>query len=404
LAIGDGWPDATEHIDVFYHYGFSADLGGGPYERAKWLLQPELASLRLQVRQSGGPGVFTTLSDALQEWIDQNRPNTIITILDNRSYAEALSIELANERWLAIEAANGVRPHIQVLNEEIEINGNHPGAELTLNGLLIEGAIHVTGDLRRLRLLHSTLVPGRALDEDGEAVKVEPSVIADASSGGDDINTLLRVQIAFSILGPIRLPEHADGLWLLDSIVDGVGGPAVSATGTSDQPGPPLTTERTTVIGVSHVKQLFASEVIFTDSVHVRRRQHGCVRFSFVPHESTTPRRYRCQPDLEIAAAIEQALKQAEEENVTLTPAELEAIRNQVRTWLVPTFTSARYGEPAYAQLHLNCARQITRGAEDESEMGGFCHLKQQQRETNLRVRLEEYLPFGLQPGIIYVT
>jgi hypothetical protein len=36
--------------------------------------------------------------------------------------------------------------------------------------------------------------------------------------------------------------------------------------------------------------------------------------------------------------------------------------------------------------------------------MGVFCHLKQPQREMNLRLRLEEHLPFGLQPGIIYVT
>ncbi len=33
-----------------------------------------------------------------------------------------------------------------------------------------------------------------------------------------------------------------------------------------------------------------------------------------------------------------------------------------------------------------------------------FASLKQPQRETNLRIRLEEYLPFGLEPGLIYVT
>ena len=36
--------------------------------------------------------------------------------------------------------------------------------------------------------------------------------------------------------------------------------------------------------------------------------------------------------------------------------------------------------------------------------MGAFSHLRQPQREANLRVRLEEYLPFGLEPGLIYVT
>jgi hypothetical protein len=40
-----------------------------------------------------------------------------------------------------------------------------------------------------------------------------------------------------------------------------------------------------------------ASNCIFTGAVHVSRRQEGCMRFSFVPGDSITPRRYRCQPD-----------------------------------------------------------------------------------------------------------
>jgi len=36
--------------------------------------------------------------------------------------------------------------------------------------------------------------------------------------------------------------------------------------------------------------------------------------------------------------------------------------------------------------------------------MGAFSHVKQPQRESNLRIRLDEYLPFGLQAGILYVT
>jgi len=62
------------------------------------------------------------------------------------------------------------------------------------------------------------------------------------------------------------------------------------------------------------------------------------------------------------------------------------------------------YGHPAYAQLGLTCAEEISTGAEDGSEMGVFSSLKQPQREANLRIRLEEYLPFGLEAGLIYVT
>ena len=71
---------------------------------------------------------------------------------------------------------------------------------------------------------------------------------------------------------------------------------------------------------------------------------------------------------------------------------------------LEPQFTSMQYGEPGYAQLGLGCATEICIGAEDGAEIGAFCSLKQPQRETNLRIRLEEYLPFGLEPGFIFVT
>ena len=36
--------------------------------------------------------------------------------------------------------------------------------------------------------------------------------------------------------------------------------------------------------------------------------------------------------------------------------------------------------------------------------MGVYCQLKQPQRESNLRIRLDEYLPFSLEAGLIYVT
>ena len=75
-----------------------------------------------------------------------------------------------------------------------------------------------------------------------------------------------------------------------------------------------------------------------------------------------------------------------------------------MRAFLVPSFTSIHYPDPGYAQLHSSIPLQIFTGAEDFSEMGVYCHLKQPQRETNLRSRLEQHLPFSLQAGLIYVT
>ena len=57
----------------------------------------------------------------------------------------------------------------------------------------------------------------------------------------------------------------------------------------------------------------------------------------------------------------------------------------------------------AAAQEYL-LALRVTAGAEDESEMGAFHDLFQPQRAANLRQRLAEYTPAGINAGIILAT
>src|SRR5204862_117827 len=74
-----------------------------------------------------------------------------------------------------------------------------------------------------------------------------------------------------------------------------------SALGATGVPMPATWIERSTIFGESHLKELtYASEALFTAKVTVERRQQGCVRFSFVPPGSSTPRTFRCQPELEV--------------------------------------------------------------------------------------------------------
>jgi hypothetical protein len=411
LAVGSGWPDNTDTIDVFYHYGFSADMGSGPYERQKWLLRPGLASVELFVREgtpSGTPNTFATLTDALTEWAGAAvaRRDTVITILDSRTYALPPTIILTNENFLVIQAANGQRPLLQANASQLEVDASAPvsagdpdrRAALTLSGVVLEGHVHITGDLGRLRLLHATLIPGRSLDDDGNPATNQPSIVADAGPANAPLNAQLRIEIAFSILGAIFAPEYGAGIWLLDSIVDAAG--AATAIGSAVLRAPALITERSTFFGELWLRQLQMSECITSGRIDVSRTQEGCARFSYVLPGSRTPRRYRCQPDLGVSAAVAKAL----EHNPALTAAQRAQVRASIEAGLVPSFTSTRYGRPEYAQLRLNAPIEIRAGAEDGSEMGAFCNLKQPQRESNLRLRLEEYLPFGLTPGIIYAT
>ena len=350
--------DVPSRVEVAYHYGFSSDLGGGTYARSSWKVKSARAEAILSVRKDG-TGDATTVAGALALW--DRAKNTIIEIADNRTYEEgALTLDVAEGKWLAIEAADRKRPTL-ILSAPIEVPGVK-SSSVTLGGLLIEGRVHVSVPAGEVRVIHTTLLDGVDVDEVvNDDVREDP----------------LRLEVAFSIVGPLRVPQTARGIWLLDSIVDGTPGDAIAGPAAGSR-GARAWIERSTLFGPARVLEMtLATETIFTAQVNAERRQSGCIRFSYVPPGSRTPRRYRCQPDL------------SEEAD---------------RPSVVPSFTSLRYGEPAYAQLHLNGPRVIARGAEDSSEMGVFCHLKQPQREDNLRLRLIEFLPFGLQPGLIFVT
>jgi hypothetical protein len=407
LALGPDLVRAAS-VEVYSHYGFPADLGGGPYRRRAWLTRRALADDVFVVDGSGDPGSFATINLALAQWVANGRRAAIIRIGDNRTYQEpvAINVQGASGRFLSIEAADGQRPHLR-LGAPLTITGNNEDFAVTLGGLLVEGRLVIQGSLGHLRLLHTTLVPGVSIAEPDPdlppppAAPVQPSITAAADVAGTLVNTALRVELAFSICGPVRLPNHVEGLFALDSIIDGVGGAAIAGVGAPFSFGPPLHLERVTLRGAVHARQVdMASEVIFDGAATAQRTQIGCVRFSYVTPGSKLPKRYRCEPDLAESRAIEE-----EEARVgPLTTAQRNAIRTRVRRRVRPEYTSEVYGQPAYLQLSLGGPLEIATGAADEAEIGAYCHLKQPQRETNLRVRLEEYLPFGLEYAVIYVT
>ena len=109
--------------------------------------------------------------------------------------------------------------------------------------------------------------------------------------------------------------------------------------------------------------------------IHVDQGRRAACGSALCRTGSRTPQRHKCQP-----AQPEDAVR--------------------VR----PQFTSLRSGDPGYGQLSTRRAPEIRTGADDESEMGVFHDLYQPQRETNLRVRLDEYLRFGLEAGIFYAS
>lgn len=388
-----------EKIRVGYCYGFSADIGGGPYERRKNLVS--ISSLELALGTtiaSSSPKEFLrvpsdkikTIKEALNSW-DKTK-YTVIQIEDSQTYKEDLNIQIEDSS-LIIQASNEKRPTII---GNIKVTGNEK-SDLTLNGFLVSGQLIVDGNFLHIKISDCTFVPGIELNksEEKNGDKFQPEK---ASITVDLGCSSLFLEIERSIVGPLRLPEEMAKLRISDSIIDAsnpTSNPdyAISADDAGKN-GPSTVIERSTIFGDVHVRELEASEVIFNDPVKVNRMQTGCVRFSYVPEGSEVPRCFRCQPQLALSEKAE--LSSLEE----LPEYEKILIKNRTK----PVFTSIRYGEPGYTQLSANCSREIWTGAEDGSEMGVFCSLKEPQREANLRTALNEYLPFRLKAGFFYVS
>lgn len=392
LAEGQTPPEVL----VSYSYGFSADLGGGPYDRRESVeaVTPKIAAWKVSVtkEEDPGPRTFATLTEAVDEWNKQLQPTDgIIAIRDSRTYDEDVlpTIVIPSGSRLLIVAAGASgqsgsyrsRPHLlNNISVRAEEGAEPNGSALNLNGLLIEGQLEVEGgNLERLHVAHCTLVPANG------------GLVVSAPDQDLRRNANLRIQIERTICGPMSLAATVPELSIVDSIVSAGADEALSAPGTTAD------IQKSTVFGETHVRRLDAGNSIFTDLITVAQRQAGCVRFCYLPDErageaagdgpvrSRTPRRYACQPDLALADGEDSAAE-------------------HIRLRMAPAFGSTDYGDADCAQLSLTCPIEVRTGAEDGSEMGVFSHLRQPQREGNLLASMDEYVRFGQEIGLFYVT
>src|SRR5262249_47546231 len=108
-----------------------------------------------------------------------------------------------------------------------------------------------------------------------------------------------------------------------------------------------------------------------------------------------TPRRYECQPDLVEQAVTTEFLRSKGQ----MSPQERDILQEAERLRVEPEFNSTRYGTPAYCQLANACAQEITRGADDESEMGVFHDPSPPGGAATPRAGQGEHPPAGINQG-----
>ncbi len=384
---------AAPQLTVTYYYGFNADLGGGEYARGNTFV----AGDALPYPDTQSPPRYGDLQAALNFAAGalSSAGSIAIEIAGSASIAVAgdLAVDVPDATTLELRAADGATPTL-LLDGEFVVTGG-AGSRVVFNGLRIAGGtgmkpglpspaalVHLpvtrsggsANALQTFALTDCTLVPGWSVETNGTPAFDAPALIV------EPVQTNLVA--ARSILGAIFIAPLATAS-LTDCILDATDRTSTAYAALDGEAGGALTAIGCTIVGKVHATLLslvsdsivWASTVTgdgWTSGLVADRKQQGCVRFSFLPVNAVVPRHYEC---------VEQALA-------------------SVR----PLFFSLRYGAPAYAKLLVSTDDAIRRGADDGGEMGVYHWLLAPQRESDLQIRLFEYLPVGLNFGLIYQT
>lgn len=316
-----------------------------------------------------GAPAHANLSDAVAAAQDGD----VIEIVDSATYELLASIMVpASIKNLSIRSASGQRPCITSYQptgapSSASFIVTSPMSQMILNGLLISGGpLTINAAISQFELTACTLDPTNLL---------MPSIVTNDNNLNSDAGYVL----SRCVTGGLWLGQGVGQLTVADSIVDQRGGMAIGGTGTTPQTvARAVQLERVTVFGTVFCDVLNASESLLNDIAIVNDQQSGCIRFTRFQAGSILPRRYRCLPD-----------------------ATQTATGSGVSRLVTPLFHSRRFGRPDYAQLAAACPKTILTAGEDQGEIGVFASTQNTIRLSNLKIKLQEFMPVGLSPVIV---
>ena len=408
---------AGHQLSASWFYGTNANLGGGEYARSVNFAVTDPAF----VVPFPDPR-FTTLQEALAYAVSLLALNSAVAVEISGESAKDEASD-ADEGLASIVSASQTITTTSTTPFAVDLPANTTlelrSADRSVQTLLLDSALTVTGDvgsqfllngvivaarpgisppasnpslvdvpvarpdgrdnlLGQLTLTDCTLVPGWSF---GPATAQPPQPTAPTAPTLQLASASVALSASTCILGGIRANPLAT-VTLTNSIVD-ASDPGNTAYAAPDNRsgGGAFTLNGCTVVGRVHASLLplvsdsilWASKAAGAVSGLVAdRKQQGCVRFSFLPIGAVTPPPYQCV--IQATAAPQ------------------------------PYFISTRYGQPGYMKLMACTDDSIRRGADDGSEMGAYHFVFAPQRERDLQIRLQEYVPAGLEYGLIYQT
>jgi hypothetical protein len=341
-------------LQVGYCYGFASSIGAGGYERRVPGQTPAAATPVMPTVTGGGRGIVAASSGTVQ-------------IGDSLTYDHAPDFTVNGS--LIVRASDQQRPLVRPAPASHgpahwTFTGGL-GSTLLLDGLFVSGGnVVLAGNFETVTLSTCTLDPGawhgRAPRHAADGRPLSPVHLSITG-------TVRNLVIDRCILGPIVVAAAgiAEQVTITNSILQVVSPHDAIEIETGE-----TSISGCTVLGKGSFRELAACNSLFCDVVTVADDQQGCVRFSAWTHGSRLPRQY---------------------ESVELEPGR-------------DLFASTDFGQPHYAQLLPTVGPDIGAGAEDGSEMGAFSQDKNPIKQRSLLIMLQESLPIGLNPVLVYVT
>ncbi len=360
-------PDLSGPVRVTCHFARVLEIGGGEHSRVNTIGSIE-------------NGITIAPSNNLVTAINADGGDGTFLLEQSSHYAANGQVMVPDNGTLRIIATDGAFPTVRIgaSGFAFALGAN---ASLELNGLrLHNGEVRVEGTGSTIDIRDCTLVPGLSVDTDG--MPANPGhVTLDCRMTG----SALRMDRCIS--GPVRAAQDMD-VRISETILD-AGDP--NAMAFQPAPGAARVTvgfDRCTLLGrvatgsfasgartapsgfgvaIESKERLATSDTLFfgrtAPPVTAEYHQIGCIRFSYVPPESQSPRLYRC-----------------------------------VRT-PEPVFESTLYTTPNYMALHTCTDETITRGAENGGEMGAYNRAAHHARHDNIRRTIDDFLRFGHSAG-----
>lgn len=446
-----------EDILVDYTYGFSSDIGGGPYPRrfqvdATWQQYCEILvavgctnSPIDAVTAQGAVVAANNLPYAFRLWntyCDQvlntgGKPRGVIRLLDNGCYTVITSendntelepLWLPPTAELALMAEDGVQPTISGHNGQFIITFEQAiGPKVALLATSLSREVDTAQPEipvidRKLQIsgvgIQGSLVLAAMHDELARQTMNAVDLIIEHCTilgGGITVNLAaaeaqaLHLQLKWSITGAVQIPATAAALTITDSIIDyrlsqlkrgrALEQPSVAPTRHAIA-GPPSLTDQTAV--QPGPAATLERCTIYGDVLVTAPLQANTVLFTdpvivtnSTPDVSAGYLRFSYLPAGSQTPPCERCLHEGET---------TEQCQHCLSHIAPPQFTSQSDEHPGYSQLSKACADEIKQGMGGIAEIGVFSHLYQPQREANIRRMLDEYLPLGLHAGIFYVS